>query len=555
MKWTGAKIVVEILLEQGVDTVFGFPGSNVLDIYDELYRQRKRIRHILTAHEQGAAHAADGYARVSGKPGVVLATSGPGATNLITGIANAYLDSTPMIVLTGNVPTSKIGSDSFQEVSTMDITMPITKHNYMVKDVRQLADILRRAFVIATSDRPGPVLIDLPKDVQQAVVGAYAPDPSERAQLAPLPSGTDWELTQVAAMIRSACRPMLYVGGGCLLSHAAKEVCALSDLLHAPVATSLMGVTVMPYSHENYVGISGTCGRRMHQTLQREADLILALGVRFSDRALADWESNAPNAKIVQIDIDPCEINKNIRTSLGVIADVRLFLQRLLTELYHSPLPAHYAAEWHASFLHRKQDQLLTNAAQGCDGLSPRSVFQMLQHYTGQDTVIATDVGLHQMWTARYYHFETPSTLVTSGGLGAMGFGLGAAIGAAIAGATAGKPKRVVLITGDGSFGMNLTELATAVTYQIPLVIVVFNNQSLGMVRQWQTVLYHRRYSETTLRRKTDFAQLAKAFGAEGATAGNLDECKAALDKAFAVSAPFVVDVRISPDEIVPMQI
>ena len=540
MKMTGAQIIIETLLEQDADTVFGYPGGAVLNIYDELYKNSERIRHIIAAHEQGASHAADGYARVTGKPGVVIATSGPGATNLVTGIANAYLDSTPMVAITGNVATSLLGRDSFQEVDITGITMPVTKHNFIVKDVTSLADTIREAFRIAKSGRPGPVLIDVPKDVQVNECD-YRPAPPVEAEACP--AIDESALSEAVGLIQSAKKPFLYCGGGVVISDASEELRRFADQIDAPMGFSMMGLSAVPYDHKGYLGMTGMHGQYAASRAKAEADLIVAIGVRFSDRATGNKREFAKNAKVLHIDIDPAEINKNITAYTGLIGNIKDVL-RLLCEktgtLRHE--------EWKKQIEEMKREQ--KSLFEEDSRLSPKKVIRMVRELADRDTVIATDVGQHQMWTAQEYQFTAPRTFITSGGLGTMGFGMGAAIGACV-----GKNgKRTVLFTGDGSFGMNLNELATAVSNRLPLVIVIMNNGVLGMVRQWQTLFFDHRFSSTTLNRQTDFVKLAEAFGAEGYRASTVEECKDALQKAFAISSPVVIDCQIDMDEkVLPM--
>jgi acetolactate synthase-1/2/3 large subunit len=536
---TGAQIVIKTLIEQGCDTVFGYPGGAVLNIYDELYLHSDKITHILTAHEQGAAHAADAYARVSGKVGVVMATSGPGATNLVTGIATAYLDSTPLVAITGNTPSYLLGRDSFQEVDTMGITMPITKHNYIVKNVSELADIIREAFHIAKSGRPGPVLVDIPKDIQIQEC-EFTPPAGAAGFSAPEPS--DEEISEAAEIISSSKKPFIYCGGGVVISDAGKEIEELSRRIDSPIGFSMMGLTAVPYNNPNNLGMTGMHGRFASTKAKSEADLIIAAGVRFSDRATGNKQRYTQNAKIIHIDIDPAEINKNIPV-FGLVGDVKQTLKRLLSVLEPQAHP-----EWHKAVESMKQEEEAIVSPP--DTFNPRAIIERGSEFTDEHTIVATDVGQHQMWTAQYYKFRRPRTHLSSGGLGTMGFGMGAAIGGCIA---SGR-QRTVLFTGDGSFGMNLTELATAVSNELPIVILVFNNGVLGMVRQWQTVFYNEHYSNSTLNRKTDFVMLAKAFGADAYRAVNLEELDAALKKAFAKRTPVLIDCIIDKDErVLPM--
>lgn len=539
MDYTGARIIIETLIEQGCDTVFGYPGGSVLNIYDELYKHSDRIRHIISAHEQGAAHAADGYARVSGKVGVVIATSGPGATNLVTGIANAYLDSVPMVAITGNVAVPLLGKDSFQEVDIMGITMPITKHNYIVKDVSELATILRKAFQIARSGRPGPVLVDVPKDIQleNCEFTSVAPDTSKVLRVP-----TDDETSRIVELIESSKKTYIYSGGGVIISDAGAELKQLAETIDAPIGFSMMGLSALEGAHPHNLGLTGMHGRYASIKANAEADLIIAIGVRFSDRATGNKNKYSQHAKIIHIDIDPAEIDKNISSYLSVIGDVKNTLQKLFTKLKPQKHP-----EWIAE-VEGYRARELENYPSG-NTLHPKTMIEKVSEYTDNRTIIATDVGQHQMWTAQFYKFKAPRTFLTSGGLGTMGYGMGAAIGGCI-----GSKQRTVLFTGDGSFGMNLNELATAVQNELPLIIFIMNNGVLGMVRQWQSMFYEKRYSSTTLNRKTDFVMLAKAFGAEGIRVSHMEELTPALDKAFSMKTPVVIDCSVDCDErVLPM--
>lgn len=540
MKLTGSRILIETLIEQGTDVVFGYPGGAVLNIYDELYLNSDRIQHIISAHEQGAAHAADGYARATGKVGVVIATSGPGATNLVTGIATAYLDSVPMVAITGNVATSLLGRDSFQEVDIVGITMPVTKHNYMVKDVSQLADTIREAFAIAKSGRPGPVLIDIPKDVQISETDFVLAAPAEEAEI---PSVSEERIARAVAMINESKKPYIYCGGGVVRSKSGEDVLALAEKIDAPIGSSLMGLSAIPSSNERALGMTGMHGSYTASVAKTDADLIIALGVRFSDRATGDKARYAEHAKVLHIDVDDAELNKNIPADLGISGDLKKILPRLCAKVEASEKPA-----WHAHINELKEYEK-KNVSFGFGKLTPKTVIETISSKTSDTTPVATDVGQHQMWTAQFYNFRKPRTFISSGGLGTMGFGMGAAIGAAVA-----TGEKTVLVTGDGSFGMNLNEMATAVSQNLPLVIVVMNNGVLGMVRQWQTMFYNEHYSQTTLERKTDFVALAKAFGAEGLTADTPESLDEALNKAFAAECPVLIDCRIDMDErVLPM--
>ena len=536
MKLTGAQIIIEALVEQGCDRVFGYPGGQVINIYDELYKNQDRIKHIITAHEQGAAHAADGFARATGKTGVVIATSGPGATNLVTGIATAYLDSVPMVAITGNVPCSLLGRDSFQEVDICGITLPITKHNYIVKDVNDLADTLREAFRIAKSGRPGPVLVDVPKDVQVSSCDF------ENAVIAPpfeSPKADSEDIKKAAEMIAASNKPYIYCGGGVISSGASREVIDFAELIDAPIGCSMMGVSAVPTSNKRFLGMQGMHGHYASSMAQAEADLVIAIGARFSDRATGNKDVYVRNCNILHIDVDAAEIDKNITTQLGINGDVKETLRKLISAVS----PANHPA-WNAEIDKFKEKEASFETKS--DIMTPYDVIDTVNAKMPEDAVIATDVGQHQMWVAQRYRFEKPRTFVSSGGLGTMGFGMGAAIGAYIA-----SEKPVVLFTGDGSFGMNLNELATAVSCNVPLIVVIMNNGVLGLVRQWQTLFFNKHYSNTTLCRQTDFVKLAEAFGAMGFRAADTDELAKALDEAIAAKRPAVIDCTISKDEFV----
>ena len=533
----GSEILIDALVEQGVDTIFGYPGGAVLNIYDALYKNSDRIHHILTAHEQGAAHAADGYARSTGKVGVCLATSGPGATNLVTGIATAYMDSIPMVAITGNVGTSLIGRDSFQEVYIAGITMPITKHNFLVKRVEDLADTIREAFRIAKSGRPGPVLVDVPKDVQNALYEYTAQKPVEKD---PVPAVNDSEIEKAIEMILAAEKPYIYIGGGAITDDAGAEVLALAEKIDAPIGCTMMGISAVPSSNPRWLGMEGMHGHYASSIAQNEADLIITAGCRFSDRGTGNTAKYARNAKIIHMDIDASELCKNIPVELGMTGSMKEILQKLAEKL-----PQQTHADWMARVA-ELQEKTRELEAQDPDELTPFTAIDALAEAADKETIVATDVGQHQMWVAQHYPFETPRTFISSGGLGTMGFGLGAAIGAATA-----TGKKTILVTGDGSFGMNLNELATAVTNQTPVVVFIMNNGVLGMVRQWQTLFFDKHYSNTTLERKTDFVKLAEAFGMPGYRAMNMAELKEVLPKAFAEKGPVLVDCAIDCDAFV----
>ena len=539
MLLSGADIVIETLIEQGTKTVFGYPGGQVINLYDALYKREDRIHHVLTAHEQGACHAADGYARATGDVGVVIATSGPGATNLVTGIATAYLDSTPLVAITGNVPNALIGRDSFQEVDITGVTLPVTKHNFFVKDYTELADTIRKAFRIAKSGRPGPVLVDIPKDVQ-VQMQEYEPVPVvEKEAQRPVKLR---KIRAAADMIAEAVSPYIYIGGGVITADASEEVLALAEKIDAPIGSTLMGLSAIDNDNERFLGMVGMHGHYPASVGQDEADLIIAIGARFSDRATGDVSKYAKGARIIHMDIDRAEIDKNISSDLGIGGD----LKEALTALIEAVKPARHPA-WNARLdaLRAIGEEQLEATLDPME-LTPHSLIWEVARHTEADTPVVTDVGQHQMWTAQYYPFHKRRTFITSGGLGTMGFGMGAAIGAAQA-----TGKKTVLFTGDGSFGMNLNELATAVSQNTPLVIVIMNNNVLGMVRQWQNLFFDKHYSQTTLNRQTDFVKLAEAFGARGLRIMNRQELGPVMAEAFAHTGPVVVDVAIDPDAFV----
>ncbi|MCL1881881.1 MAG: biosynthetic-type acetolactate synthase large subunit [Oscillospiraceae bacterium] len=530
----GAQMIIEGLVRHGATTVFGYPGGAVLPIYDALYQNSDRIDHIITAHEQGAAHAADGYARVTGKTGVVIATSGPGATNLVTGIANAYLDSVPLLAITGNAPVPLLGKDAFQEVDIVGITQPIVKHNFVVRDVTELESTIAEAFIIANTGRKGPVLIDVPKNVQESEVelkGITATKP----EVVPISV-----LSEIVQALKSAKRPFIYAGGGVVASDAGEELRELSEKLSAPVGFSLMGMTALSTDNPLALGMCGMHGKYAATVAKSECDVLLALGVRFSDRATGNISVYEKDKTIIHVDIDVSEHGKNVKPNISVKGDIKAVLAKLLPQLSDIK-PSN--SDW----LARVDELKLGNARQEGD-FTPQIAIETVGEFMADDTVIATDVGQHQMWTMQYYPFKMSRTFLTSGGLGTMGYGMGAAIG----GCVANQKKRTVLFTGDGSFGMNLNELATAVSQNLPLVIVILNNGVLGMVRQWQKRFYGERFSQTTLGRKTDFVKLAEAFGANGFRVTNVDELKSVLAKL--PKSPVVIDCRIDMDEeVLPM--
>ncbi len=536
MRLSGADIIVKTLIEQGCDTVFGYPGGQILNVYDSLYTHQNEINHILTAHEQGAAHAADGYARATGKVGVVISTSGPGATNLVTGIATACLDSVPIVAICGNVPTTQIGTDSFQEIDITGVTLPITKHNYFVGRVEELADTIREAFALAASGRPGPVLIDVPKDVQIACCD-YEPQPPAKPE--PPKAAKEIRIKEAANYINAARRPYIYFGGGMITAGAQEEMLRLADMIDAPIGCSLMGISGIPTDHPRFLGMQGMHGHYASSMAMHHADLIISLGVRFNDRVTGNRHKFATGAKIVHIDVDGSELSKTVNAVCGLRGDVKPTLDALLPLITAGEKP-----EWRAEVdgFRAGEDEYLDHRA----GMTPRNAILTLNRHLGENTAVCTDVGQHQMWAAQNLSFRTPRRFISSGGLGTMGFGFGAAIGAAF-----GTRERSVLVTGDGSFGMCLQELATAVTYNIPIVILILNNGVLGMVRQWQTLFFNKHYSNTVLNRKTDFPAFARSFGADGETVTTPEELDAALTRAFAAEGPYIVDCRIDKDEFV----
>ena len=534
MQLTGAEIVIECLKEQGVDTVFGYPGGAILNVYDALYQHQNEIRHILTSHEQGASHAADGYARATGKVGVCLATSGPGATNLVTGIATAYMDSIPIVAITCNVGVPLLGKDSFQEIDISGITMPITKHNFIVKDVEQLADTIRKAFVIAKKGRPGPVLIDIPKDVTS---NQAEYEKKEISAVCPLEDLCEEDVETALGLIREAKRPYIFVGGGAVLSNASEELYEFVKKVDAPVCDSLMGKGAFPGTDPLYTGMLGMHGTKTSNYGVSECDLLIVVGARFSDRVTGNAKKFAEHAKILQFDVDVAEMNKNVLITEGVVGDIRVILRRLnerLEQLDHT--------EWIQKISEYKEKYPLTYHT---DLLTGPGAVEEIYRQTHGDALIVTEVGQNQMWAAQYYKFTKPRTLLTSGGLGTMGYGLGASIGAK----TARPEKTVVNIAGDGCFRMNMNEIATAARYQIPVIQVVLNNHVLGMVRQWQDLFYGKRYSATVLNDSVDFVKLAEAMGATGMRATTPEEFREAFAKALTADGPVVIDCQIDSDE------
>ena len=535
MQLNGAEIVIECLKEQGVDTVFGYPGGAILNVYDELYKHRDEIRHILTSHEQGAAHAADGYARATGKVGVCLATSGPGATNLVTGIATAYMDSIPVVAITCNVGVPLLGKDSFQEIDIAGVTMPITKYSFIVKDVNQLADTIRKAFRIAKMGRPGPVLIDIPKDVTAKKAEYEKENPGVYNR--EFTHIDEKDVAAAAEMIQASEKPFIFVGGGAILSGASKELKEFVEKTDAPVTDSLMGKGAFPGTDPRYTGMLGMHGTKASNYGVSECDLLVVVGARFSDRVTGNTATFAKNAKILQIDIDPAEMNKNIIIDQGVVGDIKAVLRKL-----NEVLPQQDHAEW----MKKIQDYKEKYPLKYHEGvLTGPFVVEEIYRQTKGDAIITTEVGQHQMWAAQYFKYTKPRTLLTSGGLGTMGYGLGAAIGAK----TGCPDKTVINVAGDGCFRMNMNELATAVRHEVPVIEVVINNHVLGMVRQWQDLFYDERYSATVLRDAVDYVKLAEAMGAEGMRATTQEEFREAFAKALASGRPVLIDCMIDCDD------
>ena len=543
MQISGSQIVIECLIEQGVDTVFGYPGGAILNIYDALYKNSNRIRHILTAHEQGASHAADGYARSTGKVGVCMATSGPGATNLVTGIATAYMDSIPLVAITCNVTQSQLGKDSFQEIDITGVTMPITKHNFIVRDVKDLADTIRKAFYIAKSDRPGPVLIDIPKDITSAVTEYESVDPSKLDFNLPskkIPFPSEQQIENAAKLIDESQKPFIYAGGGVITSEASDELFSFATKANIPVAMSLMGKAAFPNKHELSLGMIGMHGTYAANTACDNCDLLLAIGCRFSDRVIGEAAKFAKNAKILQIDIDPTEVNKMINVDDALLGDIKSILAKLTAKIQKKE-----KTQWNSQIEEWKK--IVPPSYNKKQDLSPKFIFEYVNSQVKEDTIITTEVGQHQMWTAQFYDFTKPRTFLTSGGLGTMGFGTGAAIGAKFA----NPDKTVVHFAGDGSFRMNCNELATIEHYQLPIIIVILDNHALGNVRMWQTLFYEKRYSNTTLDFGPEWTTLASAYGIQGYHVKNEKEFKDAFDKALKSGKPAVIDAEIFLDEMV----
>lgn len=535
MQLTGAQIVIECLKEQGVDTVFGYPGGAILNVYDELYKHQGEIRHVLTSHEQGASHAADGYARSTGKVGVCFATSGPGATNLVTGIATAYMDSVPVVAITCNVTVPLLGKDSFQEIDIAGITMPITKHNFIVKDVTKLADTIRRAFKIAQTGRPGPVLVDIPKDITAAKTEYTSVEPKPIARVTDTICEKD--VDTAASMIKAAKKPYIFVGGGAVISGASEELKEFAGKVNAPVCDTLMGKGAFDGTDDLYTGMLGMHGTKTSNLGVSECDLLIAVGVRFSDRVLGNAKKFASQAKILQFDVDAAEINKNIQVDASVIGDLKEILIRV-----NEKLDAQSHPEWIGEIMDLKKKYPLTYPK---EGLSGPYLMEEIYRATKGDAVIVTEVGQHQMWAAQYYKYKNPRTFLSSGGLGTMGYGLGAAIGAQI-----GNPdKQVINIAGDGCFRMNMNEIATAAREKLPLIEVIVNNHVLGMVRQWQDLFYEKRYSATVLDDGVDFVKLAEAMGAKGYRVTSQEEFKEAFKEALESEIPVLIDCIINCDD------
>ncbi len=540
MKITGADIVMECLKEQSVDTVFGYPGGYVIHIYDALHKNEGHFNHILTAHEQGASHAADGYARSTGKTGVCFATSGPGATNLVTGIATAYMDSIPMVCITGNVPLNMLGKDAFQEVDIVGITTPITKQNYIVKDIEDLADTIREAFYIAQEGRPGPVLVDIPKNVQMQEFDYIAKEPMAIERITD--SIKESDIDQAIKMIDEAKKPFILMGGGVVISEAKEEFTTFAEKIQAPVTSTLMGLGGFDGDHEQFTGMIGMHGTKTSNLGAQKSDLIIAVGARFSDRVIGKSQEFAKNAKILHIDVDPAEINKNVQSDHHIIGDIKEVLERVNSKIDQK---SHNA--WLKEVQKMKKDFPLKYPQ---DGLRGQYIIEKLNEITKGDAIITTEVGQHQMWTAQFYKFKTPKSLVSSGGLGTMGFGLGASIGAQL-----GNPdKRVINIAGDGCFKMNLQELATAVNYNLPITFLVIDNNALGMVRQWQSLFFDKRYSQTTLNHKSNFVGLAENFGMKGYKLDHKEDVEEILKKAVETDGPVLVHCTIDADDkVFPM--
>lgn len=537
-KMTGARAFIECLYREGVDTIFGYPGGVLLPIYDEIYDSS--IRHILVRHEQSAAHAAEGYARATGKTGVCLATSGPGATNLVTGIANAYLDSIPMVAFTGQVPTALLGNDAFQEANITGITMPITKHNYLVQDANELPRIIKEAFHIASTGRPGPVLVDIPKDITTAEIDFYYPDKVELRGYNPTYEGNTQQIKKAAAEIANSSKPVIFAGGGIISSNSAAQLREFAEKIQAPVTTTLTGMGGFPVEHEQFIGMPGMHGAKYANYAIQESDLLIAVGVRFDDRVTGKLKSFATNAKIIHIDIDPAEISKNIKVDVPIVGDARSILENL-----NKYVSKAQSDEWMKRVAHWKREYPLhyVEPSSG-DGIKPQYIVEQISE-AAKDAIIVTEVGQHQMWAAQYFKFKEPRTFISSGGLGTMGYGFPAAIGAKVA-----QPDKIVFdVAGDGSFQMSSQELATVVKEDIPVIVAIFNNGYLGMVRQWQELFYDKRYSSTGIQDSVDFVKLAEAYGALGIRATKKSEVRPAIEQAIASGRPTVIDFVVECEE------
>lgn len=537
MRLSGADILIESLIDQGVDTIFGYPGGQIIDVYDSLWKYRDKINHILTAHEQGAAHAADGYARTTGKVGVVFATSGPGATNLVTGIATAYLDSIPMLAICGNVPTTQIGTDSFQEIDITGITLPITKHNYFVSNVEDLSQTIQKAYKLAISGRPGPVLIDIPKDVQKAKC-IY--EHAKRVKTDKNPEIDLALIDEATKLINNAKKPFIYFGGGVFPSKCEKEIIELSERIDAPIGCSLMGISAIKDGTKRYLGFQGMHGHYASSLAMHNADLVISLGVRFNDRTTGNRSKFAPKAKFIHVDIDSSELSKTVDCKVGIKGDLKQVLEKLILNVEVAK---------HTEWMNFIDQQILIEKQNEDtrDGMTPKNVLEVVNKYKSDKTPVITDVGQHQMWAAQYLNISHPRYFVTSGGLGTMGFGPGASIGSYY-----GTKQKCLLVTGDGSFGMCIQELATIATNDLPIVILIMNNGVLGMVRQWQNLFFDKHFSNTILNRKTDFVALSKAFGADGCDVDSLSDLDKALQYAFnKINGPYVINCKIDKDEMV----
>ncbi len=551
MKLTGSKILLESLIQEGVDTIFGYPGGTVINIYDDL--MGSPIKHVLTRHEQAAVHAADGYARATGKVGVAIATSGPGATNTITGIATAYMDSVPMVVITGQVPTALIGNDAFQEADVIGITRPVTKHNYLVRDVKDLAETVKKAFFIARTGRPGPVVVDLPKDVQIATAKFEYPEKVELRGYKPTFSGNVRMVEKAVKMMLAARKPVLYVGGGATLTDAHGELLELAETLQAPVTTTLMGMASFPKRHPLALGMLGMHGTYYANMAVTNSDLLIALGARFDDRVTGKIATFAPHAKIIHVDVDPTSIKKNVRVDLPIVGDLRDVLKKMNKELAghkdETTLAGEALKPWHEEIAGWRKEQPMSYKNSRTE-IKPQFVIEKLRELSNDDAIITTEVGQHQMWTAQFFDFTQPRTFLTSGGLGTMGYGLPAALGA-----QAAYPKRQVIdISGDGSFQMNSQELATLVQYRLPVKIAILNNNFLGMVRQWQQLFFDKRYSQTCMELPIDFVKLAEAYGARGLRASKPGEVEEVIREALATPGPVIMEFKVSREEnVMPM--